>query len=268
MGNIPAGSRDPLEKLNLSLASSKVIPPDEGADHRVVLVAGCPRSGTTLMLQQLQRELGFTVVDHLVAALWRRPDIGVVLSKKLAGISGVYSSSLQSNFGATTNWQEPHEFSYFWRDALDCDPHRETEVRAASVHRVCELLSSAAAQTDKPLCLKAFPALWNGSEIISQLDSAKIIVMRRESGALRSSLEALWRTQIKADGWASLRPSGWKQALQSSVSERIDFQQKSLVGAAEELIESDSKRVLPVRLEDLVTEPQRTLADVKYWLNV
>lgn len=255
-----------LDLLNAAIESMPTLPTREDADGRYLLVTGSPRSGTTLMMQRLQSNLSLTTIDHLSAALWKRPDLGLVLSEHLARLTPEYSSSFSSNYGATDSWQEPHEFSYFWRDAMNCNPHDEAEVRAASIDRVCRLLSNAAAQALTPLCVKAFPALWAGERILEHSPNARIIVMLRSGESLEASLRLLWDGTPTGE-WKSLRPTGWNSVVHSAQATRVRFQHEALVESASTLASCGDRRVLAVHLEQLAAEPESVMASIGAWLD-
>ena len=223
-----------------------------------LLVTGCPRSGTTLMLQSLQSSARCAVVDHLAAALWRRPDVGVLLSQHVAALAGPFSPSFHSKYGMTENWREPHEFSYFWRDALDADPHAEDAVRSSTtIDRCQQLIQNAAGASQLPLAMKAFPALWIGDSLTSGADIG-VVLMKRDKPSLRRSLIALWERQPEKQ-WVSLRPHGWEAVMARSLEYKVDFQIDALLHSTDELAARLGDRCMKVDLSSLVAEDDRVV---------
>lgn len=77
-----------------------------------LFVIGLPRSGTTLLSQLLAHCLDLGYVDNLAARFWQAPLCGVRLSRILLD-DGAYSG-FQSDYGATKDLRDIHEFGYFW----------------------------------------------------------------------------------------------------------------------------------------------------------
>lgn len=102
----------------------------------LVYVVGAPRSGTTLLSQLCSRYLPVGYVDNVMARFWRRPQVGIRLSRALLGDAGRAAISLTSRHGVTQDIGGPHEFGYFWRHwlALDGAPtHKLSEQALAAL---------------------------------------------------------------------------------------------------------------------------------------
>ena len=81
-------------------------------EHATLHIVGSPRSGTTLLNQLVSSSTDVGYINNLIAAFWKTPVHGVLLSKKLLGLD--YDSNFSSDFGKTNSISEPHEFTYFW----------------------------------------------------------------------------------------------------------------------------------------------------------
>lgn len=213
------------------------------------------------MLQALQRYTPVTVIDHVAAAFWRNPSIGIRLSTMMRNRTEPQNLTISnsSNYGLTPNWFEPHEFSYFWRDFLAWNsPHIEPtsiELESTDFKGLGAKLTEAARAAGKPLALKAFPLLWCGSQLLNVLPNALLVVMHRPAAELRSSLLRGWHDQPSE--WFSLRPVGWKDLVRQPIESRVEFQLEALTRAANALTADDLPNIASVALDDLRQHPRQ-----------
>lgn len=114
-----------LLALNEGLTGVELPQPKRGSIYPsqlpLIYVVGAPRSGTTLLSQLLSRYLTVGYIDNLVARFWRRPSVGIHLSRILLGAEGREGITFESEHGTTRGIAGPHEFGYFWRHWLQLD---------------------------------------------------------------------------------------------------------------------------------------------------
>jgi len=128
-----------LSALNEALAGCALPGPTtetEPARLPIVYIVGAPRSGTTLLSQIASRYLPLGYVDNVVARFWRRPGIGIRLSRMLLGRDARRAIAFESKHGVTSGAAGPHEFGYFWRHWLPLDQAPNHHLSPALLARV------------------------------------------------------------------------------------------------------------------------------------
>ncbi|MDR9417008.1 MAG: sulfotransferase [Gracilimonas sp.] len=85
-------------------------------EYPIIFVIGLPRSGTTLLSQILAHGLDLGYINNITARFWAAPLHGLKLSDILIGNSSV--PEFHSEYGATQDLSNIHEFGYFWRKWL------------------------------------------------------------------------------------------------------------------------------------------------------
>ena len=104
-----------LEQLNDALAATRFDDAGEcNFDKPIIYVVGAPRSGTTLAYQILAASLPFGYVTNIAAQFWRKPSVGLRLSRILLGDQAYKMIAFQSSLGMSQGVAGPHEFGYFW----------------------------------------------------------------------------------------------------------------------------------------------------------
>lgn len=107
--------QDFLKKFSGSLQSLESDLETETEEKVVnVFVMGLPRSGTTLLTQLLYKNTDLYCTNNLIARFGKTPLVGAQLSKFT--ISKPISDHYQSDYGRTSELDDPHEFSWFWHD--------------------------------------------------------------------------------------------------------------------------------------------------------
>jgi hypothetical protein len=219
------------------------------------------------MLQLLQVHLPATVADHLVAAFWSNPHVGVLLSEHLRNrtLDSSLVVSLSSEYGLTPNWYEPHEFSYFWRDALGWQsPHCEPEDKdldATDFKLLASRRDAAARATANPFALKGFPLLWCATGFLEASPNSTVVVMRRDRESLQRSF---LKGRIASEEWFSLKPIGWERYRNDPPADQVSFQVDALLAASDGLLALNDPRVVAVDLAALISNPADQVARIRH----
>jgi hypothetical protein len=82
-------------------------------EHPTLFVFGLPRSGTTFMTQLLAHSFDIGYINNFMARFWLAPVTGIKLSRIIHGDK--HYSGFDSNYAATKDILDIHEFGYFWR---------------------------------------------------------------------------------------------------------------------------------------------------------
>ncbi len=256
-----------LERLNETLAPfAEADLLDLEERFPTLHIVGAPRSGTTLLYQLVASGLEVGYVNHLVAATWRAPVVGVRLSKKL-GIDRP-TSTFRSSFGRTHAVDEPHEFGYFWNDQLrypdlsERPPGHEETVDWAHLRRV---LVNMAHANGAPMAFKPMLLIWHLETMLEHMPRTCYVWIRRDPRQTALSLLAMRRSLYGSyDRWASLRP----REPRSLADEPPWRQVAAQVVLLEQVLERAQQRLGPehmlaIRYEELCADPRGTLERIR-----
>jgi hypothetical protein len=126
-----------LTQLNEALAIAKFEDDGQfGFDKPIVYIVGAPRSGTTLAYQILAKALPFSYVTNIAARFWRRPSIGIRLSRILLGDQAHKMIAFNSDGGVSQGVAGPHEFGYFWNHWFHYDLAQTSHLNDDELSRV------------------------------------------------------------------------------------------------------------------------------------
>lgn len=272
----PEHARNPalervLGDLNGLLAR---IPPADTSPRPLVLVVGAPRTGTTLLLQELAASGRVAYLGNLAARAWSRPSVGLLLQRVLADPSLQFRDELAdvhealarpgrtSVLGKTSGALGPNEAWYVWRhhlgegigDVRHPLPDRDAWQRLAAA------LHEAAAADGRPLAAKAMIAWRDLPAAADAMPAARFVRVRR---AREDIVDSVLQARVEHTGattsWWSFRthaePMGTPRrqvaAQVAAIEDRVD-----------DLVARHPERSVQVRLEDLVAEPRRTIDTV------
>lgn len=181
-----------LERYNAALAA------EFGSDHAspgaptTAQIVGLPRSGTTVLYQLLAKTGAVGYPSNLMAFAWRAPAVGAALQMQLS--STQQEISLRSIAGRTSEPLGPHEFGYFWRDALGHEHNALTPSRnrrsATWIRNQLDLVSQT---FDKATVYKNFLAPAHIDFLRHDVGNQKFILIRREPHDIALSLLSIRR---------------------------------------------------------------------------
>lgn len=224
----------------------------------LIVVAGPPRSGTTLAIQLLASCLDVGFVDNLAASFWQAPTYGVRLSRKL--LPRPFQSDYRSSFGRTGRLDEPHEFGYFWNHVLGFPALSEpTEAQRDAVdwHRVKRVVSNVAASFGAPWLLKGFHLTWLLHSFTRTLPRTIVVRMLRDDIDTACSI---LRFREGAFGsrhhWASLRPRDWERWAAESPERQVAAQVNAIQASLDvQLATLPEERLILAPLDALWRDP-------------
>lgn len=259
-----------LRDLNDVLAVWQHSQPVAEAVYPQVIVAGTPRSGSTLLMQLMASCLDVGYVDNLVASFWRAPVVGVRLSRKL--LEKPAHPSYASNFGRTRGIDQPHEFGYFWSEMLgypdftERDPGHEDRIDWSAMRST---LRSMAAAFEAPLVSKPFLLTWHLARFAAELPEAVFVWIKRDPVEAALSMLRLREELLGTrDAWASLRPKEAAWLEQRSVHEQVAGQIHYLdASISAQLARVPSDRVLELPFDELCASPGNALAAIQHLLH-
>jgi hypothetical protein len=258
-----------LRDLNDVLAAWQPSQPVAEAVYPQLIVAGTPRSGSTLLMQLMASCLDVGYVDNLVASFWRAPVVGVRLSRKL--LDKPAHPSYASNFGRTRGIDQPHEFGYFWSEMLgypdfaERDPEHEDRIDWIALRNT---LRSMAVAFGAPMVSKPFLLTWHLARFAAELPETVFVRIKRDPvDAALSMLRLREELLGTRDAWASLKPKEGAWLEQRSVHEQVAGQIHYLdASISAQLARVPADRVLEIAFDELCTKPGDALAAIRQLL--
>lgn len=184
----------------------------------IVFIVGCPRSGTTLMMQWLASLGVFAYPSNLVARFYGNPYVGVRIQQALhtydskkqifphSEVDGEFSSS----YGHTVGALAPSEFWYFWRRFFhfgDIQKLDDIESNRHDLQGFAQELALMEQAFAMPLAMKAMIVNWHLPELYQLFDRCLFIDVSRDA---RDNAESLYCSRKNFFGdyskWYSFKP--------------------------------------------------------------
>ncbi len=260
-----------LARLNDELAGSKT-----GAapcfSAPLLIVAGLPRGGTTLLYQLLAASGAFVYPSNLIARFYRRPVLGWRVERLLEPLLPPRTVVFSSQAGRTETWSGPHELGYFWHAHLpfERDHQPSSALLAGWDHRpVAAELAALQAEDGRPLVVKNPLLTYVLGWLLDRIPEAQVVWSERPALATAASIYRTRRAEVgDTRRWWSVRPAG-AQALEArSPEEQIASQIASLLRAREEARSRHSGRWLELEHARVCAEPVAELERVEAFLGV
>jgi len=254
-----------LERVNEELAGSAAAG-EEGAEPTapLVIVAGVPRSGTTLLYQLLAGSGAFVYPSNLIARFYGRPVAGWRIERLLEPLLPARGTAFRSAAGRTEAWWGPHELGYFRHASLPFEAHHQpsAETLAAWDHRpMARKLAALQAEDGRPLVVKN-PVLGYVLEtLLERLPAARIVWVERSPLEVACSLYRTRITEVGEPGrWWSVRPAAVETLERLAPEEQIAAQIRSLAEAAERARSRYSARWLDLTHPEICSDPRAAIA--------
>jgi hypothetical protein len=270
----PDYQKDPADDAFLESLNRRLEPTELDAyrdleeKYPTIQVLGVPRSGTTLALQLIATHTDIGYIDHVAAAFWRAPVMGLRLSAALRR-QVPRLSTYRSDFGRTPSLAEPHEFSYLWARLLGTDfgldslaePSASQSVDWAFFKRVMTNMCDA---IQRPIVFKSFYAIWHLRPLCETLRKTVVVVVRRDPIAVAQSLVRMReRLYGSRDVWASVKPREYEWLKNADYATQIAGQIHYVDHAIEKGIGyADPDAVVEVSYQDLCRDPTAFLERV------
>lgn len=260
--------------LNAALADAKL---PQRADTQAdagslpaLYIVGAPRSGTTLLSQLCSRHLPVGYIDNIVARFWRRPEVGIRLSRAVLGDSGRAGIALASRHGVTQEAGGPHEFGYFWRHwlALDGAPSHKLSseaLQALDAQGLRQALrEQLLAEFGRPVVFKNVICGLQ-AEYLSRVHPASLFIwIRRDTEEVTRSILKCREERFGDYGaWWSLKPSNYAQlAAIAEPALQVLAQVRSCEADFAQELGKAGVHALTVNYADLLADPGGVLARI------
>ena len=263
-----------LSALNAALVQADLPGPvmaiEAAAGLPIIYIVGAPRSGTTLLSQLLVRALPVGYIDNIVARFWRRPSVGIRLSRIVIADAARRTQEFSSEHGVTSGVAGPHEFGNFWRHwlALDASPtHHLSDVALAQLDADAlqhELRAEVLAHFGMPAVFKnvicGFHAGW-----LSALHppSLFIHITRDRRSTCASVLEARLERHGTYAAWWSLKPSTYAEIAQlEDPCQQVVRQVQDCTREMQAALAVPAVRQLELTYEEVCSDPPASIERV------
>lgn len=235
----------------------------------LLLIFGCPRSGTTLLMQWLASLGCLGYPSNLVARFFGNPAFGFDVQKALVefdkenqiGIPMV-SEAYRSQLGRTSGATAPSEFWYFWRRYFvfqDAHQLSESELFAVDSRGLLADLGAMESAAGKPLVMKAMLMNWHIEWLMQLCPHFLAISTRRRLFDVAQSV--LLSRETYGDSrsvWWSFKPPAYREWLDRSPIEQVAAQVvhiQSVVDGGMQALPSERK--LAIVYDDFCSSPHR-----------
>lgn len=211
-----------LQKINDTLAPSETqaLTQFTVPQHPIILILGCARSGSTLLMQWLANLGCFVYPTNLLSRFYRAPYIGALVQELLTNPELDFHDELHefhqtgktfsSALGKTKGVLAPHEFWYFWRRFFAFNEIQrldDASLRAVDTKTLLAELAAIESVFDKPLAMKGMIVNWN-IEFIDHILPKVLFVHIQRAPILnaQSLLESRRSFFGSLDFWYSFKP--------------------------------------------------------------
>ena len=243
-----------------------------------VFIVGCPRSGTTLLLQWMAYSGGFTYPSNFISRFYRAPYIGALVQKMLVDPRYDYNAEMggmnitpenwfRSDLGKTKGFLAPNEFWYFWRRFFDFGEIQYLDQKKLNCVDTKTFLSELAALEavfKRPLLMKALIVNWNLKFLSEIFEQAVFLYIKRDSFFnIQSLLKARLKYFNDIHKWYSFKPVEFEflknQEPHFQVAGQVYFTNKAIENG---LAGIDPSRWIRIDYEDLCLSPEKSWAKI------
>ena len=163
---------DVLTEINAEIESIFKKKLKKKPDFPIVLIMGCARCGSTLLLQWLASLNIFSYPSNLISRFFRNPYFGIRIQQGLIEYDSTNQLDMTSNnrikfsssLGKTIGALEPSEFWYFWRQYFKFGEYNilpDSELNFVDTDDFLQKLSAFEMLTGKPLVMKGMMLNWH-----------------------------------------------------------------------------------------------------------
>ena len=187
--------------------------------YPLVLLVGCARSGTTLMMQWLAKSAAFTYPSNLISRFYEAPYVGAKIQQLLLDPAYNFNNELcdfsadfdfNSRLGKTRGILAPNEFWYFWRRFFkfgDIQYLQDHSLEGVVTDTFLSELSALESVFNKPLVMKAMIINWIIPFIFKKFKRILFVYLRRDPFYnIQSLLESRKHYFGSVDHWYSFKP--------------------------------------------------------------
>ena len=265
-----------LTELNglLSKVQQEVNREYDRPKYPVIFVVGCPRSGTTLLMQWFASLGLFAYPTNLSSRFYCAPYVGARVQQALVEydfrqevFGGANTLSFESQLGKTKGSLEPNEFWYFWRRFFnfgEIQVLHEEQLKQTDTKRFLSEIGSFEAVFDKPVAMKALILNWHLPFLNSLFDKVLFLYIKRNPAYNAQSILLSRKKFFNSyKRWYSFKPSQYVELIKKEPFYQVAGQVYYTNKAVEEgLRDMSSERVLEVEYRQFCNSPRRVFDQV------
>ena len=235
-------------------------------------IIGCPRSGSTLLMQVLISSYNFSYPTNLLSRFAYSPHIGALIQEMLLNDPSFQnnqpcaSENFNSTLGKTSGLLSPNEFYYFFRNYLPTEHGEfipEEKRKLINFQGLAKGLSSLETVLQKPFLSKAYMLQYN-LELFEEKLPAKffwIHIKRDPIPTMLSIYKARLSHNGNLDSWWSVKPKEFTYLQKLSPIDQIAGQ----VYYTEKAVSKNLKNInnkITVEYEELCSSPEKVYNDI------
>lgn len=242
----------------------------------IILIMGCARSGSTLLMQYLSSLEAFSYPSNLIARFYKNPYLGIRIQQALLEFdplnqlefNNIDNSIFQSNLGKTTGALAPSEFWYFWREYFKFSKYNHLnleETSSVDSESFLKKLSSFEILTSKPLAMKGMMLNWNIPYLHSIYRKFVFINLKRDIVSnSQSLLSARKKFYGNTDKWYSFKPLEFEELIDKNpigqVVGQVYYTQKAIEHGLKNIPNANK---IDITYEDFCRNPNNLLELIK-----
>jgi hypothetical protein len=242
--------------------------------YPLILIVGCARSGTTLLMQWLSSLGCFCYPTNILSRFYAAPYIGAKIQLMLTKYdfkNEIFDFNKEipftSNLGKTKGALAPHEFWYFWNRFFkfgEIQYLSEEMLKSVDDITFVSELAAIEAAFNLPLAMKASIANWNIPYLSSKLDKVLFVhVKRHPFYNIQSLLEARMKFYGDIKAWYSFKPPEFNSLKDLSPYEQVTGQVYHTNRAVEMgLQQLEEARVLGIDYEQFCQSPENVFKQI------
>ena len=248
----------------------------------MILIVGCARSGSTLMMQWLASTDQFAYPTNFLSRFYASPYVGAIIQQMLVDSTYKYKEEFsdvqnlarfRSDLGKTSGLFAPNEFYYFWRRFFkhgDIQYLTEDEFRKVDANGFFTELGSIEAVFEKPLAMKGHLIGWNIPFFYSLLSNVIFVHVKREPVYnAQSLLEARKKFYGDQTQWYSFKPVEYPALKDLNPHQQVAGQVYFTNRAVQQgLSQVETRNRLTVSYEEFCISPQKTYRKLREQLSL
>lgn len=268
-----------LQHINglLQPVESGIISGYKSPRYPTVLIVGCARSGSTLLLQWLANLGVFAYPTNLLSRFYAAPYVGALIQRLLTDPAYNFNNEIldfnspidfRSNLGKTQGALAPNEFWYFWRRFFEFDELQELSPDALARVPIDDFVAELAALEHafrKPLAMKAMILNWHLPFLAQALEKVLFLHIKREPlYNAQSLLEARQKYYGDTHFWYSFKPPEFQLLKDLEPHQQVAGQVFFTNAAIERgLKHLPAAKWLAVSYEDFCAAPESTYRSIR-----
>lgn len=248
----------------------------------MILIVGCARSGSTLIMQWLASTDQVAYPTNFLSRFYASPYVGAMIQQMLIDSTYKYKEEFsdvqnlarfKSDLGKTSGLFAPNEFYYFWRRFFkygDIQYLTEDESRKVDANGFFTELASIESVFEKPLAMKGHLIGWNIPFFYSLFSNVIFVHVKRDPiYNAQSLLEAREKFYGDQNQWYSFKPVEYPALKDLNLYQQVAGQVYFTNRAVQQgLSEVETRNRLSVSYEEFCKSPQKTYRKLRAQLSL